>query len=320
MERNMRSSANEWAVMTYGSVRLGDERRTQRAVKMASALARDPMATFPKQLGGQGATKAGYRFLESAQTSYEQLMRPLLEQTKALMQQQKRVLLIQDMTEVDYEHHPKTRGLGPIGNGSHQGYLLQTVLAVEPTRKEVLGIAAQEAFLRVPAPAGETSGERDKRKQKESQVWQRQAQRIGAAPEGCEYIHVGDRDSDIFAFLRECLTQECGFLVRVQHDRRVDVRVDQAETPLPPGARRYGTQRPAGQDPVRRLFEEVKEWPPRGQQSIRLDGNHKRKEREAKLCISWGTLRLWPPDGEAGKGERPLVVTVVRTWEPDPPA
>ena len=90
----MRSSANEWAVMTYGSVRLGDERRTQRAVKMASALARDPMATFPKQLGGQGATKAGYRFLESAQTSYEQLMRPHLEQTKALMQQQKRVLLI----------------------------------------------------------------------------------------------------------------------------------------------------------------------------------------------------------------------------------
>ena len=59
MERTMASSANEWAVMTYGSVRLGDERRTQRAVKMASALARDPMATLPKQLGGQAATKAG---------------------------------------------------------------------------------------------------------------------------------------------------------------------------------------------------------------------------------------------------------------------
>src|SRR5712691_7731408 len=319
MELNMRESATEWAVMTYGSAMLGDERRRQRAVKIASALARDPMASLPKQLGGQAATKAAYRFLESAQTSYEQLMRPHLEQTKALMQQQKRVLLIQDMTEVDYEHHPKTRGLGPIGNGSHQGYLLQTVLAVEPSSKQVLGIAAQEAFLRVPAPAGETSRERDQRKQKESQVWQRQAQRIGAAPEGCEYIHVGDRGSDIFAFLRECLTQRCGFLVRVQHDRRVDLRVDQAETPLPPGARRYGTQRSAGQDPVRHLFEEVKGWPPRGQQTIRLDGNHKRKEREATLSISWGTLRLWPPDGEAGKGERPLVVTVVRTWEPEPP-
>ena len=318
MEMNA-SSASEWAVMTYGSVMLGDERRTQRAVKIAHALARDPMASLPKQLGGQAATKAGYRFLESAQTSYEQLMRPHLQQTKALMQQQQRVLLIQDMTEVDYEHHPKTRGLGPIGNGNHQGYLLQTVLAVEPTSKQVLGIAAQETFLRVPAPAGETSGERDKRQQKESQVWQRQAQRIGPAPQGCEYIHVGDRGSDLFAFLREGLTQGCGFLVRMRHDRRVDVRVDQAETPLAPGARRYGAQRSAKHEPVRHLIEEVQAWPSMGQQTIQLDGNHKRKQREANLCISWGTLRLWPPDGEAGKGERPLVVTVVRTWEPNPP-
>jgi hypothetical protein len=106
----------------------------------------------------------------------------------------------------------------------------------------------------------------------------------------------------------------------MQHDRRVDVRVDQAETPLPAGARRHGAQRAAGQEPVRHLVEEVERWPQMGQQTIQLDGNHKRKQREASLCISWGTLRLWPPDGEAGKGEVPLVVTVVRTWEPDPPA
>lgn len=319
MEMNRSVSAWEWAVMTYGSVRLTDERRTQRAVKIASALARDPMASLPKQLGGQAATKAAYRFLESGQTSYEQLMRPHLEQTKAMMQRQKRVLLLQDMTEVDYEHHPKTRGLGPIGNGSHQGYLLQTVLAVEPTSKQVMGIAAQEAFLRQPAPAGETSHQRDKRKQKESEVWQRQAQHIGAAPQGCDYIHVGDRGSDIFPFLRECLKQGCGFVVRVQHDRRVDLRVEQAETPLPPAARRQGARRAAGQDPIRHLMEEVRCGPGRGQQTLRLDGNHKRKEREASLSISWGTLRLWPPEGEAGKGEVPLVVTVVRTWEPEPP-
>lgn len=319
MEMDGRTDASAWAVMTYGSVQLGDERRTQRAVKMARALARDPMGSLPKQLGGQAATKAAYRFLQSAQTSYEQLMRPHLQQTNGLMQQQKRVLLIQDMTEVDYEHHPKTSGLGPIGNGSHQGYLLQTVLAVEPISQQVIGIAAQEAFLRQPAPAGETSKQRDKRKHKESEVWQRQVQGIGAAPAGCEYIHVGDRGSDIFAFLRESLKQGCGFLVRMQHDRRVDLRVDQAETPLPGGARRHGAQRAKGEEPIRHLVEEVERWPQMGQQTIQLDGNHKRKQREARLCISWGTLRLWPPDGEAGKGELPLVVTVVRTWEPDPP-
>lgn len=220
---------------------------------------------------------------------------------------------------MDDEHHPKPSGLGPIGNGSHRGYVLQTVLVVDPTSKQVIGIAAQEAFLRVPAPPKETSAQRDKRKQKESQVWQRQVQSIGAVPQGCESIHVGDRGSDIFAFLRESLKQGCGFLVRMQHDRRVDLRVDQAETPLPAGARRDGAQQALGQEPVGHLVQEVQWWPQMGPQTIRLDGNHKRKQREASLCISWGTLRLWPPNGEAGKGEVPLVVTVVRTWEPYPP-
>jgi len=193
------------------------------------------------------------------------------------------------------------------------------VLAVEPTGRQVLGIAAQEPFLRQPAPAGETSKQRARREQKESQVWQRQAQRIGAAPSGSEYIHVGDRGSDIFAFLRTCEQLRCGFLVRVQHNRRVDLRVEQNETTVPSAARRHGSQRAAEQEPVRHLFEEVRSWLPRGQQTITLDGNHKRQEREANLSISWGMLRLWPPDGEAGKGERPLVVRVIRTWEPEPP-
>jgi hypothetical protein len=56
-----------------------------------------------------------------------------------------------------------------------------------------------------------------------------------------------------------------------------------------------------------------------GQDTLRLDGNQKRQEREANLVISWGTLRLWPPEGEAGKGALPMVVTVLRTWEPHPP-
>ncbi len=319
MEEYSQQSAKEWAVMTYGLVRLGDQRRTERAVKLAGDLAHKPTALLPEQMGSHAATKAAYRFLQSPQVSYERLMRPHLEQTRELMKQQSRVLLIQDMTEVDFQHHPKTSGLSQIGNGTHQGYLLQSVLAVEPRSKHVLGLAAQEIFLRQPAPAGETSHQRDKRKEKESQVWQRQAKSIGQAPQGCEYIHVGDRGSDIFPFLRECQKQGCGFEVRVQHNRRVDLLVDQANAALPAGARRYGKQRSAKHEPVRHLFDEVRSWPSMGQQTLSLDGNQKRDGREAKLWISWGTLRLWPPDGEAGKDERPMVVTVVRTWEPEPP-
>ena len=313
-------NAKEWAVLTYGSVRLGDQRRTERAVMLASNLARKPEASLPAQMGTPAATKAVYRFLQSSSVSYERLMRPHLQQTKDLMKEHRRVLLIQDTTEVDCSLHPKTSGLSQVGKkATHQGYLLQTVLAVEPSSKHVLGIAAQEAFLRQPAPIGETSHQRGKRKDKESLVWQRQVESIGPAPQGCEYIHVGDRGSAIFSFLRACQKHGCGFEVRVQHDRRVDLQVDQAEAAVPAAARRHGKHRSAKAAPVRHLFEEVRSWPEMGQQTLELDGNQKRKEREARLSISWGTLRLWPPDGEAGKEERPMVVTIVRTWESEPP-
>ena len=152
METNTLLCAPEWAEQTFGQVRLGHRRRTERAVKMATAIAADPAASLPKQMGSEAALHGAYRFLQTPQVSYEQLMGPHVEQTRQAMGQHKQVLLIQDTTEVDYEQHPTTKGLGPIGNGTHHGFLLQTVLAVEPSSGQVLGIAYQEPFLREPAP------------------------------------------------------------------------------------------------------------------------------------------------------------------------
>jgi hypothetical protein len=312
--------AHTWAEATYGSTMLSDRRRTTRAIRLADAFARNPKGSMPAQLGSPAASKAAYRFLESAKVTYERLMRPHLQQTMALIHKQPRVLLIQDTTEINYDHYPKTTGLGPLGPGNRsRGYLLQSVLAVCPTTKQVLGLAAQEPFLRQPAPKGETSKQRQKRDHRETQVWQRQVQAIGAPPPGCEYIHVGDRGSDIFALMRDCLDLECGFTIRVKHNRRVDLLVDQGETPVSPGSRRWSNQRPPTQGPPQYLFDVVKSWPSQDQQILTLDGNQKRKQRDATLCISSGTLRLWEPSGEYGKGERPMVVSVVRTWEPNPP-
>src|SRR5207237_3478938 len=116
--------------------------------------------SLPKQLHDEAALEATYRFLQSGHVSYEDLIRPHVEMTRQDAREQKEVLLIQDTTEVDYQHHPKTRGLGPIGNGSHQGFLLQTVLGVSPSGRQVLGIAQQEPFLRQPAPPKETKKQR----------------------------------------------------------------------------------------------------------------------------------------------------------------
>jgi hypothetical protein len=304
-------SAQQWAEQTFGAVRLGDQRRTERAVAMACAIAHDPAASLPAQMQGEAELEAAYRFLQTPDVTYEQLIQPHVEQTRAEAREQARVLLIQDTTEVDYQQHPTTTGLGPIGNGTHHGYLLQSVLTVLPGSREVLGLMHQEPFLRQPAPKGETKREREQR-ERESQVWERSVQAIGEPPAGVQWIHIGDRYSDMFPFLSLCRQLHCDFLVRAAQDRCVDLLVEQADTPT---ARRSHHKRP----PQQHLFEVVRGWSAQGEQDLELDATQQSRARTAHLALSFGSLRLLPPESQQARDLPPLVVWVVRVWEPAPP-
>src|SRR5437588_1919426 len=306
----------EWAKQTFGSAHLGDQRRTERAVKIAEAMAHEPAASLPGQLHSEGEVHAAYRFLQQPDVSYEELMRPHVQQTREALGKPARVLLIQDTMEVDYQHHPTTSGLGPIGNGSHQGFLLQSVLAVVPGSRQVLGLAQQEPFLRKTAPAGETKWQREQREQRESQVWERSVRAIGAPPPGVQWIHVGDRASDRFPFLRACLDQGCDFVVRSAYDRRVDLLVEQAQTPVAP--RSHHKQPPEQAAPLH-LFEVVRGWVVQGEQDLELEASKESKARTAHLAISFGSVRLLPPRMQEKSDLRPIVVEVVHVWEPQPP-
>ena len=310
-------SARQWAEQTFGAVRLGDQRRTERAVAMASAIAHDPAASLPAQMQGPAALQAAYRFLQTPDVTYEHLIQPHLEQTRAAAREQQQVLLIQDTTEVDYQPHATTTGLGPIGNGTHQGYLLQSVLAVVPDSLQVLGLAHQEPFLRQPAPKGETKRERQLR-ERESQVWERSVQAIGEPPAGVQWIHVGDRYSDMFPFLSLCRQVHCDFVVRAGQDRRVDLRVEQADAAVPARSHHRGRAQQKGeQTPL--LFEVVGGWSAQGERDLKLEATKQSPTRVAHVAISWGAVRLLPPEGPAAAELRPLVVWVVRVWEPQPP-
>lgn len=305
----------QWAEATFGSAQLGDPRRVRRAVAIAEALAREPGASLPQQLHDPAALEATYRFMHSP-VSYEELLQPHLEGTRQEMGQVERVLLIQDTTEVDYQHHPSTSGLGPIGNGSHHGFLLQSVLAVVPESRQVLGLAHQEPFLRKPAPPGETKWQRARRVERESQVWERSVRAIGRPPAGTQWIHVGDRASDMFAFLRACLDKGCAFVVRASADRCVDLLVEQADAPVAPRSHHKAS---AAHPAARHLFEVAAGWQVQDERDLNLDASKSSPARTAHLALSFGTVRLLPPQSQEKTDLRPLVVWVVRVWEPEPP-
>jgi Transposase DNA-binding/Transposase Tn5 dimerisation domain len=318
METSTLLSAQQWAEETFGEVNLGDPRREERAVTMAAAMAMAPAASLPQQMGSEAATHAAYRFLQSPGISYEQVISPHVQQTRAAMGEQKRVLLIQDTTEVDYQQHPSTTGLGPIGNGTHHGYLLQSVLAVVPESRQVLGLAQQEPFLRQPAPKGESKRQREQR-ERESQVWERSVQAIGAPPQGVQWIHVGDRYSDMFPFLWACRQQQCDFVVRAAQDRCVDLLVEQADAAVTRRSHHKGHREREQHPAPQHLFEVVRGWSAQGRQELELDATKTQPKRVAHVVISFGCLRLLPPDSQPSNDLRPLVVWVVRVWEPEPP-
>ncbi|GCE30384.1 IS4 family transposase [Dictyobacter alpinus] len=303
-------SSQQWAQATFGSVQLGDPRRVKRAVDLAFHLAQNPQASLPGVLN-PAALQASYRFVHSSHTSYERLVAPHWEHTRQACHQHRQVLLIQDTTEMDYQAHPTTRGLGPIGNGTHHGFLLQSVLAVVPQHDQLLGLAHQEPFLRQPAPEKESKQQRWKR-ERESEVWERSVLTLGSPPVGCQWIHVGDRYSDIFSFMRQCREQGCDFLVRAYEDRCIDLLVEQGEAPVPPRSHHH-------RSPTLHLLEMVKQMPIRSSMWMELKCSQKHPTRKVLLAVSWQCVRLLPPRTREANQWRPLVIWVIRAWEPDPP-
>ncbi|WP_040441819.1 transposase DNA-binding-containing protein [Ktedonobacter racemifer] len=150
METDLLLSPKHWAEETFGQVLLHDVRRTRRAVKAASAMVRDVSASLPKQQHIWKEGKALYRFLDEPDVTFAALMQPHWLQTRGEMQERSVILLIQDTTELDLTHRHKMSGIGQIGDEKGRGLLLQTVLAVVPESREVLGCAKPRAFCAHP--------------------------------------------------------------------------------------------------------------------------------------------------------------------------
>ena len=198
---------------------------TARAVKAATRMAENPSATLPAQMQTWKETMALYRLLKEDDVTFEALMQPHWQQTREQIETRPVVLLVQDTTEVDLSHHPKTQGLGQVGNERGRGLYLQTVLAVLPHSGEVLGCAMQEPFVRKPAPIGETRSQRRQRSERETDVWMRQVTRLGTLSRRghsrpcrrswCRHVSV---------LAEACQATQTHFLVRAFENRRTLAR------------------------------------------------------------------------------------------------
>jgi Transposase DNA-binding/Transposase DDE domain len=241
------STPAQWAQQEFALARLGDQRRTQRLVKIATRLAQNPGGTLPQALPRWKELKAAYRFFSQPKVGPVEVQTPHWEATRARCREPGEYLLIEDTTQLDYSFHPATQGLGPIGNGGGRGLLLHTTLAVRvehwtlDQRPEgiALGLFFQQSWVRTgPPKRGRETWRQRLKRPRQSQCWTAALDQTPPPPVGSQWIFMADREADFYEPIAHCQRHGVDFIIRSYRDRA------QAAAP-------EHLQQAAGQLPVR---------------------------------------------------------------------
>jgi Transposase DNA-binding len=292
----------------FGAAELGDKRRTRRLVQLTDRMVMHPGGTLPQKLADPADLKALYRLMDTDAVTHTAVLNPHVEHTKQAMQQAGgTIVLIHDTTELDFTTKFALDGIGPIGKGTHMGYLCHHSLAVTADRRGVLGLTSQILHTR---PATATKGGRKKAKllkarrddpQRESRLWIEGFNRSGPAPVGVKVIDVCDRGADTFEVFSHELAHGRSFVIRSTHDRRlhIDPRTHQGPQYLHQYARSLAKL---------------------GERKFQVQDNLARIGRDAVVGFAAAPVTLALPKQKRGLYQsQTLQLWVIRVWELNPP-
>ena len=229
----MADDSESWAFKEFKNINLGDKRLNSRLIKLADDFSKHPDFSINQASKDWHAAKAAYRFFQNDKISAKNILQPHFKNTAERCKKQKIVLLIQDTCVIGLSHHPKTKGLGTIGDhpkplDSVHGIYMHPVLALTPQGMP-LGLLSNSF--------GSRTQKKDKTakridhlihtENKESYKW------ISALEESCEAlggevnsITVCDRECDNFDFYLSAVDLETNVVVRMREDRAVGTRSD----------------------------------------------------------------------------------------------
>jgi Transposase DNA-binding len=291
--------ARAWAEAEFRGVPRLEQRLQDRLVETVTRLAQRPTGTLPQRLDW-AELKGCYRLLDDDRVTPDTVQAVHRAATRDRMHRDTPVLIVHDGTEHDFSTHAVAEQLEPIGNGSRRGLLQHNSLALDPTTGERLGLVHQHTFVREPVPADETRAQRAARGRRESAVWARGIRAVGPMPAGRCWVHVADRGADVFEAMATVRLTGGHFLFRLCQDRRV--------RSLDGSADGY-------------LMQWARALPAEATDEVTVAGKGGRPGRVARVCLAHARVRVRPSTQDRKwRGHAPLVVTVIRVWEPDPPA
>jgi hypothetical protein len=281
----------------FGDVHLGDARLNRRLLKTVAHLARDPGWSIPHASGSWSATKGAYRLFSHAAVCRERVLEGHIQATVARVRQEPYVLVPADTTYLNYTHHPRTQGLGKIGNRNTQelkGVLVHSALAVTAGTHRVLGLLDQQVLIREDyCPPDEDSRQMRKRS-RESRKWLTGIHRVGQVLGDLRSaLFVFDREGDIFEAVETLQDAGARFVIRAAINRRLE------------------------ESPLSYLFEAVLAEPVRARKAITLPAGGGRKERIVQVTLQAGAYTVQPPKARNRSGaSRRINVIAIREETP----
>jgi hypothetical protein len=297
---NMELDVSVWANQQFGTCELGDVRRTRRAVKMAAQFAANPSGSTPDQTENWADCKAAYNLVDQDDVTFRAVAEPHWKQTQ--MRTSGHYLILGDTTVVNFGNQREIEGLGIIGSGKHQGFLLHSGLMVDAESEELIGLAGQTIYYRRRCPTGETHRERLAR-DRESRVWGDVIELVGPPAENVIYTHVFDRGADNFEVYCRLLLQRSQWVVRAAQRTRITIAPD-------------GTKQ--------RLQDYVDTLPARGTYQLEVRANNNQPARTAKIEVRGGMVMMPVPRDTSPFvrecGISMIVMNVVEAREVDAPS
>src|SRR5215212_4655286 len=207
----------------FRTAELGDKRRKNRAIRVASALFAKPGASIPEACGTRSAWTAAYRLIGSEEVSAEQLRAAHADATvRRALDTGGRVLVVQDTTELNFSGRQTLQGIGPLDRCWQRGLKVHTALAA--TGEGVpLGIVHQKVWARADEEPEQKRPRRSRQtREKESIRWIETLHAVEQRfPAEVELLVIGDRESDFYELLAAPRREGAHLLVRAAQNRLI---------------------------------------------------------------------------------------------------
>lgn len=282
-----------WATDEVQYVDLGDQRLTRRLARMVYDFAMQPMASVPQACGDWAATKAAYRFWQSAKVTASAILAGQFQRTVDRVSEHSTVLVIQDTTDLDFTSHKAMSGRGPLTFQAYQGLRVHSGLAVSLDGVP-LGLVHQEVWAR---PPGVVTVPRRKRPthEKESQRWLTTVEATAKImPDTTRVITVADREADIFDLFALERPEHVHLLIRAAYNRRVT-------------------------EETGHLWETLEAQPVQGHYQFTVGRRGDQGPREAQFQVRFAAVTVRAPNQGARPEPPPVPMWAILVEEVDPP-